>query len=56
MVVQYTTFDPNIKQTTKDKVNLYALQVLSLGLLWHGFNDAVKEADGDRILSFFTCL
>ena len=53
IVVQYTTFDPNITQTNTDKVNLYALQVLNLGLLWHGFNDAVKEADGDRILTYY---
>lgn len=33
-----------------DEVLLYATEVLSLGLLWHGFHDAVKEADGDRII------
>ena len=33
-----------------DDVLLYVTELLSLGLLWHSFHDAVKEADGDRIL------
>ncbi|SMN01269.1 hypothetical protein SPONN_2354 [uncultured Candidatus Thioglobus sp.] len=31
-----------------DLVNLYAKELLTLGLLWHGFHDASKESDGDR--------
>jgi len=31
----------------------YAMDLLSLGLLWHGFHDAVREGDGDQILAFF---
>ena len=53
IVVQYLSFDPDVKVTCKDKVKLYALQVLNLGLLWHAFNDAVKEGDGDRILTYY---
>jgi len=30
----------------------YALDIMSLGLLWHGFHDAVREGDGDRIIRF----
>ena len=58
IAVQYTSFDPNIQKTVNDKVYLYALQVLNLGLLWHGFNDAVQEGDGHRILIYykFFCL
>ena len=36
-----------------DKVFLYALQVLNLGLLWHGFNDSIREGDGDRIMTYY---
>ena len=33
-----------------DCVHVYAKEMLTLGLLWHGFHDAIKEGDGDRIL------
>ena len=39
-----------------DKVNLYACETLTLGLLWHGFYDAIKEGDGDRILRYWRFL
>ena len=28
----------------------YAVDLLSLGMLWHSFHDAIKEGDGDRII------
>ena len=37
-------------ETCDDHVYVYATELLSLGLLWHGFHDAIREADGDRIL------
>ena len=33
-----------------DKINMYATEVLTLGLLWHSFHDAIKEGDGDCII------
>ena len=36
----------------EDNMFLYAMEVLSLGLIWHGFYDCIKEADGDRILCY----
>ena len=33
-----------------DGVTTYAMELLTLSLLWHFFHDAVKEADGDRLL------
>ena len=44
---------PNTETATEehvDGVNLYARELLTLGLLWHEFHDACKEGDGDRIL------
>ena len=41
---------------SNDGVHSYAVEVLSLGLLWHGFHDAIKEADGDRILRYWKFL
>ena len=37
-------------------VYIYATELLSLGLLWHGFHDAIREADGDRILRYWKIL
>jgi len=34
----------------------YALDIMSLGLLWHGFHDAVREGDGDRIIRYWRFL
>ena len=53
IVVRFVSFDPDIKGTSQDKVHQYALQVLNLGLLWHGFNDSTKEGDGNRILTYY---
>ena len=53
IVVRYVYFDPNVKVTTKDKKYLYGMQVLTLTLLWHGFNDAIREADGDHVLTYW---
>ena len=53
IVVRFVSFDPDIKGTSQDKVHQYALQVLNLGLLWHGFNDSIKEGDGNRILTYY---
>ena len=39
-----------------DGVLLYASEVLSLGLLWFGFHDAIQEGDGDRILNYWKFL
>ena len=39
-----------------DTVYLYATEIITLGLLWHGFHDAIKEGDGDRILRYWKFL
>ena len=43
-------------QTCDDGVCAYASELLSLGLLWHGFHDAIKEGDGDRIIRYWKFL
>ena len=51
---------PNISNKptpeSDDTIKFYATELLSLGLLWHGFHDAVREADGDRILRYWKLL
>lgn len=39
-----------------DRVHLYAVEVLSLGLLWHGFHNATREGDRDRIHRYWKYL
>ena len=51
IVVRFVCFEPDVNLKVNDTVHLYALQVLNLGLLWHGFNDSIREGDGDRILT-----
>lgn len=53
IVVKFIYFDPNVRTDSKDKKHMYSLQVLTLILLWHGFNDAVHEGDGDRVLIYW---
>ncbi len=33
-----------------DLIYVYASELVTLGLLWHGYHDAIREGDGDRIL------
>ena len=35
---------------------LYAREVLTLCLLWHGYHDAISEGDGDRVLQYWRFL
>ena len=39
-----------------DGVYVYATELLTLGLIWHGFHDSIKEGDGDRILRYWKFL
>ena len=36
-----------IAACVKDRIFLYATEVLTLGLIWENFHDAIKEGDGD---------
>lgn len=42
--------------TPRDGVHLYAQEVLTMGMLWHGFHDATREGDGDRVLVYWKFL
>ena len=39
-----------------DQVHLYAMVLLTLSLLWHGYHDAIREGDGDRTLCYWKFL
>jgi len=53
IITQFVVFGPNVRISVNDKVHLYAVHVLTLGLVWFAFNDAIKEGDGDRILTCY---
>lgn len=53
IVVRFIVFEPDVNIRVNDKVHLYALQVLNLALLWHRFNDSIREGDGDRIMTYY---
>ena len=53
IVVCFVAFEPDVSIRVNDKIHLYALQVLNLALLWHGFNDSIREGDGDRIMTYY---
>jgi len=42
--------------TSVDSVYAYATDFLTMALLWHGFHDAIKMGDGNRILSYWKFL
>ena len=41
---------------TNDGVYLYATDLLSIGLIWHGFYDAIREGDGERVYRYWKFL
>jgi len=51
IVQKYVYFDPDEKVQRDDKIYLYGTQVLTLALIWHNFNDSIREGDGDRVLA-----
>ena len=42
--------------TSEDGVFTYAMELLTLSLLWHGFHDAIREGDGERIIRYWKFL
>ena len=53
---QFSRANESAPGSYEDGVFLYASEVLSLGLIWHGFHDPVQEANGDRILWYWESL
>ena len=37
-------------------MNTYASEVLSLGMVWHNYYDAIMEGDGDRVMRIWKYL
>ena len=55
VIDSFVNLHPCLEKVSKsdDGVQAYAKELLTLGLIWHGFHDACKEGDGDRILRYW---
>lgn len=58
IIDSFVNLQPCLEKTSKldDGVQAYAKELLTLGLIWHGFHDACKEGDGDRIVRYWRLL
>ena len=54
--ITVSTDKPSVPPNCKGTDYGYAVDLMSLGLLWHGFHDAVREGDGDRIMRYWRFL
>ena len=48
--------DDGLDNNVDDSVYSYATDFLTLGLLWHGYHDAVRTGDGNRIMTYWKLL
>lgn len=48
--------DDVVAEKCDDGIHVYATEVLSLCLIWHGFHDAIREGDGERVLLYWKIL
>lgn len=51
-----TSGDPSSGMSVGDFVYAYASDFLTMTLLWHGFHDAIRMGDGNRILTYWKFL
>ena len=56
VVTKHVRILPDDIPDTKDKVYTYACEVLSLGLLWYNYLDAIREGDGKRVMMMWKFL
>ena len=47
---------PTTPEPVEDGIHMYAVELFSLGMLWHAFHDAIKEGDGKRVLCYWKFL
>ena len=56
IIVNFVRLPQSNHDECQDTVHVYASDLLTLALVWHGFHDAIKEGDGDRILRYWKLL
>ena len=45
-----------VQKECEDSIYLYGTDLLTIGLIWHGFYDSIREGDGERILRYWKLL
>lgn len=53
VVDRFVELGDTSERSGTDKIRLYATEVLTLGLLWYSFCDAIKEGDGERVIQLW---
>lgn len=48
--------EKNSESSECDQMYNYATDLLTVSLVWHGFHDAIKEGDGNRIIRYWKIL
>jgi len=48
--------EPSSVLLPTDSVYEYAIDFLTIGLLWHGFHDSIRHGDGNRIVTYWKFL
>lgn len=59
IVKYYANFDvpdKKVPKESRDRVMQYASEVITLGLIWMGYHDAICEGDGDRVMMYWKFL
>ena len=56
MVEMFVELSPSGFPAHPDGVYAYGLEVFNLGLLYHGFHDAIRDGDGDRVIIYWKAL
>ena len=51
-----TSNDFATENTMQDTVHMYAVDVITMGLFWYAYRDAIREGDGDRIIRYWKFL
>ena len=51
VINQFISLDYSIqKNHSEDGVVSYACELLFLGMIWHGYHDAIREGDGNSVI------
>ena len=51
VTLRHSTQTPTSSMSTvNDGILVYAKEVMTLSLIWHGFHDSIQEGDGDRVM------
>ena len=57
IIANFVQLVPNTTQEPPmDGVHFYAIELLSLSLIWHRFHEAIREADGECIIRYWKLL